>query len=187
MTGTPGTGKTTIAKILSKKLDARHIELSVYAKENGLILENDEERDTEIVDMDALTGSLDELVKKSNGLVVVEGHYSHELFESEQVLFLFVLRKAPWQLHDILQNRLYSYEKVWENLEAEIVGVIAQESQEYSIDKLHEVDTTDKSATETVEEILDVIRGEKPTSYGPIDWVTYPETLRVLVNRTCTL
>ena len=172
---------------MSAKLDARHIELSVYAKENGLILENDTERDTQIVDMDALGDSIKELVKHSDRSVIVDGHYSHEILDEELVNLIIVFRKAPWELYDVLQNRLYSYEKVWENLEAEIMGVIATEAQEYSLEKLHEVDTTEKSAVETAEEILAVISGEKATSFGPIDWVTYPETLRVLVNRTCTL
>lgn len=168
-------------------MDARHIELSVYAKDNGLILENDPERDTQVVDMDALGDSLEELLKHSDRSIIVDGHYSHELFDVERVNLVIVLRKAPWELYDVLQNRLYSYEKVWENLEAEIMGVIASEAQEYPKGKLHEVDTTSKSAVETAKDILEVIRGEKSTSYGPIDWVTYPETLRVLVNRTCTL
>lgn len=168
-------------------MDARHIELSVYAMENGLILENDADRDTQVVDMDALGDSLEELVKHSDSSIIVDGHYSHELLDVELVNFIIVLRKAPWELYDVLQNRLYSYEKVWENLEAEIMGVIGSEAQEYPKGKLHEIDTTGKSALETAEEIIEVIRGEKATSFGPIDWVTYPETLRVLVNRTCTL
>ena len=137
--------------------------------------------------MDSLSDSLDELSKHTEKPMIFDGHYSHELFSPEMVRLVFVLRKAPWELYDILQNRLYSYEKVWENIEAEIIGVIAEEAQEYPLEKLHEVDTSGKSQEETAYEILEVIRGEKPTSYGPIDWVTYPETLRVLVNRTCTL
>ena len=139
------------------------------------------------MDMNALGDSLEELVKHSDKTIIVDGHYSHELFNTEQVKLVFELRKAPWILHDILQNRLYSYEKVWENLEAEIMGVIAGEAQEYPTEILHEVDTTGKSPVDAAEEILGVVRGEKDTSFGPIDWVTYPETLRVLVNRTCTL
>ena len=139
------------------------------------------------MDMDALGDSLEELAKHSDMSIIVDGHYSHELLDVELVNLIIVLRKAPWELYDILQNRLYSYEKVWENLEAEIMGVIASETQEHPQEKLHEVDTTGKSAVETAEEIMGVIRGEKATSFGPIDWVTYPETLRVLVNRTCTL
>ncbi len=155
--------------------------------ENGLILENDAERDTQIVDMDALRESLLELTSHTEQTIIVDGHYSHELFDVELVNLVIVLRKAPWELYDVLQNRLYSYEKVWENLEAEIMGVISDEAQEYPREKLHEIDTTGKSAVEAAEDILGVIRGEKPASFGPIDWVTYPETLRVLVNRTCTL
>jgi len=137
--------------------------------------------------MDALGDSLEELVKHTDRSIIIDGHYSHELLDVKLVNLVFVLRKAPWELYEILQKRLYSYEKVWENIEAEIMGVIAEESQNYPRDKLHEVDTTGKSAVETSEEIIGVIRGDKSASFGPIDWVTYPETLRVLVNRTCTL
>jgi len=137
--------------------------------------------------MEALSESFEELTKNKEQTIIVDGHYSHELFNEEQVKLVIILRKAPWVLHDVLQNRLYSYEKVWENLEAEIMGVIASEAQEYPQDKLHEVNTTDKSQEETADEILKVIRGDKPTNFGPIDWVTYPEILRLLVNRTCTL
>ena len=137
--------------------------------------------------MDALAESLEELVKQVDRSIIVDGHYSHELFNVEQVNLVIVLRKAPWELNEILQNRLYSYEKIWENLEAEIMGVIPEEAQDFPLEKLHEVDTTGKSADEIALEIVGVIRGEKPTNFGPIDWVTYPETLKVLVNRTCTL
>ncbi len=70
-----------------------------------------------------------------------------------------MLRKAPWELHEVLQNRLYSYDKVWENLDAEIMGVIAEEAlEDFHREKLHEVDTTDKTPEETVEEIIEVIQ-----------------------------
>lgn len=173
--------------MLAEKLDVRHIELSVYAKEKGFILEDDSERDTLVVDMDAISMSLSELIKVEKRTVIIDGHYSHEILDNEQIDIICLLRKAPWILHDILQNRLYSYDKVWENLEAEIMGVIADELMEYPLEKLHEIDTTEMSPEETVTEIMAVINGEKPMSFGPIDWITYPETLRVLVNRTCTL
>lgn len=160
--------------------------MSLYAKENGCIIEDDPERDTKVVDMDALEEALEGLAETDIPLVI-DGHYSHELLV-ERATLVILLRKAPWELIEVLQNRLYSYDKVWENLEAEIIGVIAREAlDEYPIEKLLEVDTTGKTPEESIEEIMQVIRGEKAPSIEPIDWVTHPETLRVLVNRTCTL
>jgi adenylate kinase len=155
--------------------------------DKGLILECDPKRKTKVVDMDALGQSLEKLITDTDRPIILDGHFSHELLDEQHVSLVIILRKAPWELHNILQNRLYSYEKVWENLEAEITGVISDEVQEYPIEKLHEVDTTGKTPMETAEEILEVIRDEKPRSYGPIDWITYPETLKILVNKTCTL
>lgn len=138
--------------------------------------------------MDALSQAITKVVEKSGGSLILDGHYSHELLDEEMVDHVFVLRKAPWRLIEVLQNRLYSYEKVWENLEAEIMGVITQEAiEEYPPEKLLEIDTTDKEPEETVKEILRVIQGEKAAMADPIDWIAYPETLRILVNRTCTL
>ena len=180
-------GKTTISAILSKKLGARHIELSLYANEHDLIIEDDTERDTKVVDIKALQVALERVVKDTERPLIIDGHYSHEVLSNRAALVI-LLRKAPWVLIDVLQNRLYSYEKVWENLEAEIMGVITGEALEkYPREKLLEIDITGKTPEESVEEIIQVIKGEKAPSIEPIDWVTYPETLRVLVNRTCTL
>jgi len=136
--------------------------------------------------MDALAVALKKEVEAATQPLVIDGHYSHDLVDNPTNVM--VLRKAPWELHEVLQNRLYSYEKVWENLEAEIMGVIMEETREnYPDEIIHECDTTDKTPEESVEEIITVINKEAKPHIEPIDWVTYPETLRVLVNRTCTL
>jgi len=169
-------------------LGADHIELSVYAKENNLITEDDLDRDTKIVDMDALSEALSKKIEKIEQPVIIDGHYGHELLDPKQVNLLIILRKAPWILQETLQKREYNEKKVRENLEAEIMGIIAEEAESiFPRDKIHEVDTTFKDPAKTVKDIIDTIRGNKPTNYEPIDWITYPETLRVLVNKTCTL
>ena len=136
--------------------------------------------------MDALEEALERLAEADEPLVI-DGHYSHELL-MDMATMVILLRKAPWELIEVLQNRLYSYEKVRENLDAEIMGVIAGEVlDEYPQEKIVESDTTGKTPEESVEEIMQVINGKMTPSIEPIDWITYPETLRVLVNRTCTL
>jgi broad-specificity NMP kinase len=137
--------------------------------------------------MDALQMALEKEFDR-DGIIIIDGHYGHEVVDPEKVQLVIVLRRAPWELQEVLQNRLYSYDKVWENLDAEILGVIANEAlEEYPRDKLNETNTTSKSSDESATEIMKVIKGVTPPSIEPIDWITYPETLRVLVNRTCTL
>ena len=183
LTGTPGTGKSTISRILSDKMDATHIELSKYAKEKRLILEKDVERDTSVVDMDALSLAIRGEVEDKT--LIIDGHYGQELLDPDEVDRVFILRKKPWELKSVLENRGYHSEKVWENLEAEIVGVITHQSMAiYPEDKLVEIDTSGKSPDEIVKEILKFKQGIK---LEPRDWVTHPETLRLLLSKPCTL
>jgi adenylate kinase len=183
ITGTPGTGKSTVSRFLSDRLNAKHIELSKYARAQGYILEEDNERDTSIVDMEALSMAIrKEIADKA---LIIDGHYGQELLDPDEVDRVFILRKQPWELKPILEKRGYSSEKVWENLEAEIMGVITHQSIEiYTEEKLVEIDTSGKPLQVTIKEILDYKQGVK---FDPIDWVTHPETLRLLLNRPCIL
>jgi adenylate kinase len=188
VTGTPGTGKTTVSTILSEKLGARHIELSKFSIENGYVTEDDVERDTKVVDMDALGSAVRDIIEKSALPVIVDGHYAHDLVNESLISCLFVLRRQPWDLKGVLETRHYSNEKVWENLEAEIMGVITGEALELiPSSKVIEIDTSDQSSDETAEQIYDLIEGGAALDKPIIDWVTYPETLRLLLSRPCTL
>ncbi len=187
VTGTPGTGKTTVSTILSKKLDASHIELSRFSIENGYVVEDDVERDTKVVDIEPLSSAVMGIIQESFSPVIVDGHYAHDLVDEALISYLFVLRKRPWDLKGVLETRHYSSEKVWENLEAEIMGVITGEALELFPSKVIEIDTSDQTPDETSEQINDIIEGGTMPEKPIIDWVTYPETLRLLLSRPCTL
>lgn len=188
VTGTPGTGKTTVSTLLSKRLGASHVELSRFSVENGYVLEDDTERDTKIVDMEALGTALRGIVEESKSPVIIDGHYSHELLDESIVTHVYILRRKPWDLKTILESRQYSSEKVWENLEAEIMGIITGETLEsMPKEKVTEVDVSCISPDETVNLIMDTYKGGLSGDKPLIDWVTYPETLRLLLSRPCTL
>jgi adenylate kinase len=187
VTGTPGTGKTTVSTILSKKLGASHIELSRFSIENGYVVEDDVERDTKVVDIEALSSAVMGIIQESTSPVIVDGHYAHDLVDEALISYLFVLRKRPWDLKAVLETRHYSSEKVWENLEAEIMGVITGEALELFPSKVIEIDTSDQTPDETAEQINDIIDDGTSPEKPIIDWVTYPETLRLLLSRPCTL
>ena len=188
VTGPPGTGKTTVSTILSERLGARHIELSRFSIENGYVIEDDVERDTKVVDMGALGSAVKDIIDKSVSPVIIDGHYAHELIEEPVISFLFVLRKRPWDLKSVLEARQYSSDKVWENLESEIMGVITGDALELiPSSKVIEVDISDQSPQETVNQIHRMIEGGAALGNPIIDWVAHPETLRLLLSRPCTL
>lgn len=159
LTGTPGTGKTTIAELLRKK-GYNVTDLNFLAKEKECIIGYDKERDTKIVDLK----KLEKFIEDDN---ILEGHFAHE-FEVNTVI---VLRTHPDILKTRLEKKGFSIKKVNENLEAEAMGIITEEAiEKYGNDKVFEVDTTVKE-----EEVLDkviVIIEQKEKKYlaGKIDW-----------------
>lgn len=51
LTGTPGVGKTTVSKLLAKKLSAKVININELVKEKSLYIGLDEKRNSVIVDL----------------------------------------------------------------------------------------------------------------------------------------
>lgn len=138
ITGTPGTGKTTLAKKLSLLLKKETISISDYAKKHSLFEEYDKKRDTYDVDIEKLQKSLIKELQKSE--YIIEGHLSHFL-PTEYVKRCIVCRTDISELKKRLTARGYGEKKTRENLDAEIFEVIPEEARERHKDPLI-VDTT---------------------------------------------
>ena len=161
LTGTPGTGKTTVAEKLEEEgFDVIH--LTEYFEENDIGEEVNGEREIRVSQM---VESLEEKNLSEN--TVIEGHLAHH-FPSD---ICVVLRCRPDILEERLSGRDYSERKVEENLEAEKLDIILSEAVQ-SQDTVVEVDTTDKSAEQTFKEVLEKI-DEGKSSYGDIDWTEF--------------
>ncbi len=148
ITGTPGTGKSEIARRLSKELGWKMVELNKLAKEKGCIAGYDEKRGCEEVDVEKLARE----VEKMEGDLVLESHFSHYM----PCDAVFVLRVDPKELRKRLQKKGWKEKKIKENMEAEITEVCKSEALEEE-KRVYEVDTTRKKPEEVVEEILKVI------------------------------
>ena len=57
ITGTPGTGKTTLSEELSKLTELRHIAVGKFAQENGFFESYDAERDSHVMDEDRVSST----------------------------------------------------------------------------------------------------------------------------------
>ncbi|MDY6778801.1 MAG: adenylate kinase family protein [Candidatus Nanohaloarchaea archaeon] len=143
VTGTPGTGKTSVAEELAELLDYPYVSVTEVAQQDSVSTERDAERDAEAVDMADLVAALDEAVGED---AVLDGHLSH-YYEANLAV---VLRCQPDTLRERLEAKGWSEEKIEENLDAERLDVVLQEAVRMN-EEIVEIDTTEKDAEEVAE------------------------------------
>ena len=182
-TGTPGTGKTTISRLLNSKLNGIYFNLTEFSKSQDLVLEKDVERDTLIIDIESLKKSLSKIINSTNKKVIIDSHFSTDVVEPSKVKYVIVLRRAPWLLFNELMERCYNFEKIKENVEAEIIGVCLSSALDFfEKEKIIEIDTTNSTPERIVDVILLIINGKSKATYGNIDWMAHPE-IETLLKR----
>ena len=165
LTGTPGTGKTSVARVLRER-GHDVLDMTQYIRDNGLREEYDAERDTYSVDVERLNDSLSDMED-----CMFEGHLAHFM----DVDMIIVMRCHPDVLADRLRARGYSESKVRENVEAEVLDVILCESVDSGIPTFV-VDSTSESPEESASAVEDIIKGETDNrSPGDITWAAEME------------
>jgi adenylate kinase len=164
--GTPGTGKSLLASRLSRLLNRRFTTVSWIVFREGLWEGYDPERRSFIVDEDGLRRFVAGLSD-----YIVETHWL-EVFEEANVEFVAVTRCNPLILYERLLRRGWPRRKVVENVEAELVGVIAAEARrllERGV-PVYEVDTSSSNPDRLALEVVDAYRSGR--SRCCIDWLS---------------
>jgi adenylate kinase len=152
ITGNPGVGKHTSAKIIAEKIDAEIIDINNVAIDNNAIGKNTD-RGFE-VDVKRLVRLLEKLLKKKGNLVIV-GHLAPYVLKPSGISLVAVLRRSPYELEKTLKKRGYSIDKVRENVASEILGTSLYDSlKTFGKRKVAEFDTTGKTPDKTADEIL---------------------------------
>ncbi len=147
LTGTPGTGKTS----LSSKLDYNLVSINDYYSE---ISNGKDEEDNWLIDLEKLN---EIIVPKNHSNTIFEGHVAHFLKHINKII---VLRCHPDELEKRLSSRDYSNEKIRENMEAEALNIISEEAIESNDEKnVFEIDTSTMTIEESIEKINQIING----------------------------
>ncbi len=168
VSGTPGTGKTLLAKKLAEKLGACYVNLSSLVIEKKLYAEYDASRSTFVVDEERVREYLRNLARECR-IIVVDSHYG-EVSPRELVDKIIVLRLDPVELEKRLRERGWSESKIKENVQAEILGVCTINAlEEQGEEKVFEINVTGKSLEEVLNEALDIVEGRRKKR-GLIDW-----------------
>lgn len=173
ITGTPGTGKTTVAKKLTLRLKGEYVNLTKLATKENLVRGMDTQRDTIIIDENRIKQRIRQIVKENpDKTVIIDGHYAPIVAPKQNTSYVFVLRRDPIELRKIMKKRSYPERKLSENLESEILDVCLVEALNAQPKAtVCEIDTTQKRATQIVNEILAVMNQKSVCCVGIVDWL----------------
>jgi adenylate kinase len=162
--GTPGTGKKTVAPLV-----AREVGLPAAISINSLAPKDEFEVDT--------TWLRKEAVKLVPPRSVLYGHLLPHVLRKSETAFVAILRCDPSVLRKRLEKRGYSAEKVLENVEAELIGVVLDEClRRFGAAVVHEYDTTSASPSRVARDIVRDVGAAAPggkRTRSPAKWIDW--------------
>lgn len=163
ITGTPGVGKHTIGKELSEKLELEIIDINEIAKNSGLFEQNDESNDVD-------TEKLQEILReKISDRQIIIGHLAPYVLDNEKINRVIVLRRSPYELIQVYDERGYSDKKSKENASSEILGVITYDTKNQFQDKVIQINVTDRNIQDVLEKAESAISGNIDSE--EVDWL----------------
>ncbi len=150
ITGAPGTGKSTLAKILAQKLGYHRVNLHRYYKQ--LSISYNSKKQCYDIDFTKFKSFVQQQTKKHPQLIL-DSHISH-LLPKRMVDLCIVLTCSNLKLlKKRLEQRNYSQRKVRENLDAEIFQICLMEAKE----KKHKIIVIDTSKNYSLQQLLEKI------------------------------
>lgn len=164
ITGSPGTGKKTVANALCHLTGLKVISLNKFALETKSGRRIDREF---VVDIQ----SLRRRKIATKGKIVV-GHLLPLVVPKSALDFVAILRCSPDLLRKRYLSRGYNKEKTRENIEAELLDLVSFSAlTKYGRKKVSEFDTTRSRTPDLVaRRILQTIEGKRPKQYGIAKW-----------------
>jgi adenylate kinase len=182
ITGTPCVGKTTLARQLSKKLNALYINLTELAEKENLTVGEDKERKTKVINEDKMRRKIREILGKTdNANVIIDGHYAAAVVPKSHVTRVFVLRRNPVELRAFMEKSGFQGAKLRENLASEILDVCLVEAlSKHGKDTVCELDVTGKTVDEAINEVMAILGSRKKCRVGGVDWLGMLEAEGVL-------
>lgn len=128
VTGTPGTGKTTVSKKISKKYNHKYLNVNPIITKNKLSVGYDKKLKTKIINTKKLNKELIKVIKKEKNLVI-DSHLSHYL--PKKYVDLCIITKCDIKkLKQRLKKRKYNKIKTEQNMQAEILDICLIEAIE---------------------------------------------------------
>ncbi|GAU21619.1 hypothetical protein TSUD_251020 [Trifolium subterraneum] len=126
VTGTPGTGKTTMSTRLAEATQLKHINIGDLVREKNLHDGWDDELASYVLNEDLVCDELEDVMEEGGNIV---DHHGCDFFPERWFDCVVVLQTDNTILYDRLINRGYRDSKLSNNVECEIFQVLLDEAK----------------------------------------------------------
>jgi adenylate kinase len=180
ITGTPGTGKTTLASMIVERLNggssdnndddddhndvvvAKHINVGEIVQTHQFYDGHDSELDTHILDEDKLIDYLDPIFDdaQNDSISCITDYHICTVFPERYFDLILVLRTNTEVLYDRYVERKYNDKKRTDNIQSEIMQIILEEAMEsYESEIVYEVSSnTIQDMESNIQRVMDWIQ-----------------------------
>ena len=172
--GTPCVGKTAVSSLLARKFRAVHVDLGELVIKEKLSSGKDRQRGTLIADRAKLAARVKQIIEENTAKkdIIIDSHFATDVIDSETATKVFVLRRHPDELRQVMTERGWQEQKIRENLAAEVLDVCLFDAiKAVGTEKVCEIDATSKSPEKVAQEIIQVLAGKELCTSGNIDWL----------------
>ncbi len=138
ITGTPGTGKTTLAKKIAKIMKLQYLNWTSFVKSNKLYEKHDKKNKEYIVNPKKVAEKITSYTHKGNW--IIDGFLSYNLKKRDVDLCIITVTELK-ELKKRLVKRKYSKQKIKDNLESETFEDILIKCRKKGFRRL-KIDTT---------------------------------------------
>ncbi len=179
ITGTPGTGKKTLAPLVASRLGVRCFSLTDLAESCGLVEPGESGAEVDARKLGRY------ILEKVRGSSLLFGHLFPYACRRADIARVVVLRCDPKVLKRRLRARGYPAERIIANVEAELIGVVSADSlTAFGPGKVVEFDTSRIKPDVAALRVSDLL-GDPSTHSPPVEWVSSydsPARLRSLLT-----
>jgi len=158
ITGSVGSGKTTLAKKLAEKKGCAYFDISQCIKDNKLYSAYDKKNKCYVVDTKELNKFIIKIIRKCKEskmlkCLVIDSHLSHYL--PKKYVDLCIITKCSIEtLNKRLKKRGYSKQKIKDNVECEIFDVCLEEAKQNK----HNIKIVDTTKRQNLAKIINFIK-----------------------------
>jgi adenylate kinase len=169
ITGNPGVGKHTCAKLVAKKLKGFEIfDINKMATDNDAVL-----KDGANIHIKKVKTLIQDTIETNRIGLIFVGHLAPYVLNRAKISKAVVLRRSPYELVSVFRKRNYSIEKARENIASEILGILLYDSViSFGKGKIAELDVTRETPSQTADRIISLLRNKSKPRVGIVDWLS---------------